>query len=176
MMCCIQRMTHPYPPHDKRLPYLGKHHYFLTFCTNQRSAVFVEEACVALVRTQILRAACEERFEMTAYCFMPDHAHLIIGGRDESSDARNFIKLAKQHSGYYFKQQHGVQLWQRYGYERVIRDDAEIALTIGYILNNPVCAGLVGHPADYPYIGSERYTVEELLAICEYETRHGPSA
>ena len=80
MTCCIQRMTHPYPQHHERLPYTGKHHYFLTFCTNQRSPVFVEEAHVALVRTQILRAACEQRFEMTAYCFMPDHAHLIIGG------------------------------------------------------------------------------------------------
>src|SRR6188474_2169398 len=175
-MCCNRHMTHPYPPHHERLPYVGRHHYFLTFCANQRGRVFVQEAVVTLVRTQILRAACEERFEITAYCFMPDHAHLIIGGRDESSDARSFIKLAKQYSGFYFKQRNGVQLWQRYGYERVIRDEAELALTIGYILSNPVHAGLVGYPAEYPYIGSERFTVAELMEISEYERRIGSSA
>ena len=107
---------------------------------------------------------------------MPDHLHLIVAGREDTSDVRRFIKLAKQYSGYYFKQLYGVQLWQRYGYERVIRDDVELALTIGYLLGNPVTAGLAGHPSKYPYIGSERYTMEELLAICEYETRVHPSA
>jgi putative transposase len=162
-------MSHPYPPHRPDLPYTGKHHHFLTFCTDQRKPVFVEEPDVTLVRTQILRAAGDERFEITAYCFMPDHAHVLAAGRDESSDARKFIKLAKQYSGYYFKQRNGIQLWQRYGFERVIRDDAELALTLGYMVTNPVRAGLVDHPAKYPYIGSQRYTVAELLLICEYE-------
>ena len=135
-------MSHPYPAHDERLPYTGKHHYFLTFSTNHRRPVFLKEAHVVLVCTQILRAAREARFETTVYCFMPDHAHLIVEGRDESSDARRFIKLAKQYSGYYSKQESGVRLWQRYGYERVIRDDAELALTIGYLLGTPVSAAL----------------------------------
>jgi putative transposase len=145
-------MPYAYPPHDERLPYTGKHHYFLTFSTNHRSPTFLKETHVVLVCTQILRAAREAEFAMTFYCFMPDHVHLIVEGR------------------------FGVQLWQRYGYERVIRDDAELALTIGYLLGNPVSAGLADHPSKYPYIGSDRYTIEELLAICEYETRVGPSA
>lgn len=45
----------------------------------------------------------------------------------------------------------------------------ELAFTIGYIVANPVRAGLVAHPAQYPYLGSLRYTVPELLEICEYE-------
>ena len=80
-------MAHPYPAHHSRLPYTGRHHYFLTFCTHNRESVFLAGAHVSLVRTQILRAAREERFEMTAYCFMPDHMHLIAVGRDELSDA-----------------------------------------------------------------------------------------
>lgn len=122
-----------------------------------------------LVRTQILRAAREASFEVTAYCFMPDHTHLVVAGREERSDVKRFIKLAKQYSGYYFKQRFGVQLWQRYGYERVIRDDPELALTIGYLLDNPVSARLAEHPLKYPYIGSERFTVDELVAMSEWE-------
>ena len=71
----------------------------LTFCTDQRSRFFVQEAPVALVRAQILRAAREERFELSAYCFMPDHVHLIASGLDESSDAKAFISRSKQYSG-----------------------------------------------------------------------------
>ena len=161
-------MAHPYPAHHSRLPYAGRHHYFLTFCTDQRSRVFVEEPRVTLVRAQILRAAREERFEISAYCFMPDHLHLIATGLDEPSDAKTFIKRSKQYSGYYFKREYGARLWQRYGYERVIRDDDELALTAGYIVGNPVRAGLVGDPSEYPFLGSERYTLRELLMMCEY--------
>jgi putative transposase len=161
-------MAHPYPRHHPRLPYSGRQRYFLTFGTDQRRQLFRSDASVALVRTQILRAARQTRFEITAYCFMPDHVHLIAAGCESSSDAKVFIKLAKQYSGYYFKKERGVRLWQRYGFERVIRDDAELALTIGYIVANPVRDGLVAHPAQYRFLGSERHSVAELLAICEY--------
>ena len=161
-------MAHPYPAHTEHLPYTGRNHYFLTFCTDQRRPLFVDESCVALVRTQILRAARERRFEISAYCFMPDHLHLIASGCDESSDAKAFIKLSKQYSGYYFAKEHGQRLWQRYGYERVVRDDAELALSIGYIVANPVRAGLASHPAEYPFLGSEVYTLAELLLMCAY--------
>ena len=161
-------MAHPYPAHSAHLPYVGSHDYFLTFCTDQRRRLFVDESCVTLVRTQILRAAREKRFEISAYCFMPDHVHLIASGCDESSDVKAFIKLSKQYSGYYFFKQRGERLWQRYGYERVVRDEAELALAIGYVVANPVRAGLVTHPAEYRYVGSERYTLPELLIMCEY--------
>ena len=39
---------------------------------------------------------------------------------------------------------------------------AEEAATIRYIIDNPVRAGLVKHPAEYPFTGSMRYTMEEL--------------
>jgi REP element-mobilizing transposase RayT len=61
---------------------------------------------------------------------MPDHAHLLVEGLDASSDCLAFVNAAKQYSGYYFAQQTGPTLWQRYGYERVVRDDAEKSQTL----------------------------------------------
>jgi putative transposase len=161
-------MAHPYPPRSAHLPYLGRHHYFLTFCTDQRNRFFVEERPVALVQAQILRAAREVRFEISAYCFMPDHLHMIVSGLDDSSDAKVFISRSKQYSGYYFRREYGLRLWQRYGFERVVRDETELALTIGYIVGNPVRAGLASDPSQYPYLGSERYSLPELLLMCAY--------
>jgi putative transposase len=162
-------MAHPYPPHRPDLPYTGQHGYFLTFCTYERSEIFTDDESVDTVLTQILRAAERWRFDIPGYCFMPDHTHLVVMGRDEEADCLAFIKDAKQYSGYHFRRTYDRRLWQRYGFERVLRDDMEVALTIGYVIGNPVRAGLATHPSEYPYLGSTRYSVEELIAMCEYE-------
>ena len=168
-------MAHPYPSHHDELPYVGKHHYFLTFCTNRKTRFFVDAAKVDLVRTQILRGARECQFALTAYCFMPDHLHLIASGTAENADVKKLITRAKQYSGFNFKQEFGLPLWQRYGFERVIRDDMELACTIGYVVANPVRAGLASHPLMYPHLGSTQFQVAELLEICEYGRLTHPS-
>lgn len=156
-------MTHPYPPALATFDYLGRYSYFLTFTTDDRRAVFQEAENVNLVQSQILRAATARRFALDAYCYMPDHLHLFARGTAEDSDGRSLIRAAKQLSGFHYKQQRRHALWQRYFFERAIRSEMERAMTIGYILLNPVRAGLAAHPADYPFIGSEVYTIEELI-------------
>jgi len=94
---------------------------------------------------------------------MPNHVHLLIEGVTDGSDLRMLIRAAKQYSGYYFKQEYRQKLWQRYGYEHVFRDDMERATTLRYILDNPVASGLVKKPEEYRFIGSDCYTVAELL-------------
>jgi hypothetical protein len=42
---------------------------------------------------------------------------------------------------------------------------------IGYVIGNPVRAGLVRQPSEYPHSGSERYTMQEMLEISEYRCR-----
>ena len=98
---------------------------------------------------------------------MPCGGH-VATGRDDAADCKAFIKNAKQSSGYYFSQKKRRRLWERYGHDRVIRDERELAFTIGYLLANPVRAGLCMHPRDYPFIGSDKYTIDELLQWCEY--------
>jgi len=99
---------------------------------------------------------------------MPDHLHLIVEGDRDDSDGKALVKAAKQYSAYHFKQANGYRLWERYGHDRVIRDDMELAMTVRYLVANPVRAGLVKHPGQYPFLGSGRYTVVELLEWCEY--------
>jgi REP element-mobilizing transposase RayT len=120
-------MVHPYPPHHDDLPYVGKYHYSLTFCTDGERPAFANGRAVELVLAQFLRAAGERRYDLTAYCFMPDHMHLIASGLSDDSDLKWFVAAAKQYSGYYFKSEFRLSLWQRYGFERFIRDEMELA-------------------------------------------------
>ena len=75
-------------------PYLGPYRYFLTFCTNQRSTVFTDPSIVDECVKQFLRAARERAFEITAYCVMPDHVHMLVEGTDDDSDLKAFASLA----------------------------------------------------------------------------------
>src|SRR3989442_642381 len=111
------------PGHLKTFDYLGLHRYSLTFCTDRRRQLFVNAAVVDLVLTQISRAANENQFGIIAYCFMPDHVHLLIEGQSDASDCKRFIARAKQYSGFYYSKAHHGVLWQRYGFEHVLRDD-----------------------------------------------------
>jgi putative transposase len=158
------------PGHLKTFDYLGLYRYFLTFCTDFRRPVFQNADAVKLALLQISRAATQEEFALLAYCFMPDHLHLLVEGRSDACDCRRFIKSAKQLSGYYFAKEFGHKLWQRYGFERVLRDDEATLVVVRYILRNPLRAGLVADVCDYPFLGSEKYSVEEILeAVGEAE-------
>jgi len=164
---------HPkYPAHLRSFDYLGLHRYFLTFCVDFRRKAFLDADAITIVSQQILRAAAQNRFAVIAYCFMPDHLHLLVEGEADNSDCRRFIKAAKQYSGFYYSKEYRRTLWQRYGHERVLRNDEATLEVARYILNNPVRAGLVRDVREYPFVGSEKYTIEEILEAVA-ETKSG---
>ncbi len=158
------------PERLRGFSYIGFHQYSLVFCTLNRSPIFTTHAIVDLARAQILRAAAKEAFDIIAYCFMPDHVHVVAGGASERSVLNAFVKLARQYSGYHHKRHVGTDLWQPYPYEHVLRGEESLARTVRYILENPVRAGLVKDPRDYPFLGSGVYTLDQLLDFA-YERR-----
>jgi putative transposase len=151
------------PGHLKTFDYLGPHRYSLTFCTTLRNPLFTTHAVVGLVLEQIARAADEQECAVIAYCFMPDHVHVLVEGKSADSDGKKFIARAKQYSGFYHKREHGSTLWQRYGFEHVPRDEELTLVVAKYILENPLRAGLVKRVEDYPFVGSLAYSLAELL-------------
>ena len=143
--------------------YVGVHRYLLTWCTDARARVFEDLDVARSVERQILLTAARGGFAVLAYCLMPDHVHLIVEGRDESADLRRFVRQVKQASGYAYARIARRPLWQPRYYERVIRDEESTRACVRYLLENPVRAGLVDFPRQYPLIGSSEWSVEELL-------------
>ena len=153
--------------HPVRLPtfsYSGRHRYFLTFCTHNRSLLFVSPEHVQVVLEQIARVAEEQQFAVPAYCFMPDHVHIVAEGLEECANLKSFVKLAKQCSGFHFRRRFGLTLWQRYLYEHVVRDDETTEAIVAYVVENPLRAGLVERIDDYPFVGSCTMTRAGLFA------------
>jgi putative transposase len=152
-------------PRLKSFDYLGEYRYFLTFCTAERHQAFVINSVVDLVLGQILRSAPENEFEIPAYCFMPDHVHLLVDGSSPASDLRRFARDAKQYSGFHYKQTHGRRLWQPSYYDHVLRDEDDTWSVARYIVENPLFAGLAERPDEYPYLGSSMVPTSELLVF-----------
>lgn len=94
---------------------------------------------------------------------MPDHLHLLVAGQSETSDCKQFIARAKQYSGYSYSKQFGSLLWQRYGFEHVLRDEELTPVVARYILGNPIRAGLAQQVLDYPFVGSLLYDLKDLI-------------
>ena len=142
---------------------MGCHRYSLTFCTDQRQPVFKDKRVVDLVLSQIARAGRERDFAVIAYCFMPDHLHLLVHGQSDTADCRRFIAAAKQYSGYYYSKEIGGKLWQRYGHERTLRNDEHTLVVARYIIGNPVRAGLVASVEQYSFAGSLICGLKDLV-------------
>jgi putative transposase len=159
------------PAHLKTFDYLGLHQYFLTFCTYERRQLFLESDPVVAVRTQIQRAASDHRFAVIAYCYMPDHLHLLVEGQADDSDCRKFISRAKQYSGFRFKAAFDQRLWQRYGYEHILRSNEASISVVRYILENPIRARLVNRIDEYPFSGSSVYSFEQVLEAIQLDGR-----
>jgi len=84
---------------------------------------------------------------------MPDHLHLLIEGKDNSSDKRGFISSYKQSTSFYYKKKTGLSLWQVNYYEHVLRRGEDTTNVARYIFNNPVRKGLVDNFKKYKSLG-----------------------
>jgi putative transposase len=133
----------------KDFDYRGTHAYFLTLLTHHRGPYFKEAKVVDHLVSDLLQIARFEKFGVFAYCFMPDHLHLLINGEDSRSDLQRFISLFKQKSGYWYKQKYKSNLWQTSYYDHVVRKEESLEQVALYILENPVRKGLVTDYRDY---------------------------
>ena len=133
--------------------------------------MFTDADAVAAALSHFLEQAGVFAFAILVYCFMPDHLHLLVEGTAEDSNLRRFVARAKQRAAFDFSTRHRHRLWQEGYHDRVLRDDEPTVDVIRYTIANPVRAGLVDDPRDYPYWGSGVWTREALLDFIGIETR-----
>ena len=151
-----------HPPRIPGFSYQGMHRYLLTFCTAGRRRVFTADSVVSAVLAQFRQCASRQHFAVVAYCFMPDHVHLLCAALSDSADLRRFVTDAKHKSGRWFATSSGGRLWQLGFYDHVLRDEEQTLTVVRYILTNPVRAGLSRALGEYPYCGSDVYPIEEI--------------
>ena len=137
-----------------RLPkqhYVGRRTYILTLCTRDRIPYFRSDRIAKWVLATLQQIAAQHPFSLRAYCLMPDHLHVLLQGDSTSSDLLSFVKTFKHKTTFHFRAKTGKTLWQISFFDHILRTAEELSKTAEYILSNPVRAGLVKRPQDYPY-------------------------
>ena len=151
------------PDGAPRIPgfdYRGVRRYSLTICTYARGRVFNHKYIVQSVLGEIERVAEAEQFRVLAYCFMPDHLHLLVEGESDTADLQRFVKRWKQTTGFEYAKERGCRLWQVGFFDHVLRFDEDTERHALYILGNPIRAGLTKTIGEYPFAGCVKTWVE----------------
>jgi len=138
----------------KDFDYKGCYRYFITLCTSDKKPIFVDVFWVNWLIDVLREKSVSSGFKIWAYCFMPDHLHLLMEGEHFASDMKEFIATYKQYTGFYYKRQYGQKLWQINFYDHVLRKEEDTQGVVKYIFNNPVRKKLASDYKDYKFLGS----------------------
>jgi putative transposase len=141
----------PKRPRLKNFDYTGAYPYSITILTKDRIERFRDGEVVGFVLSILIETARSEKFDLLALCFMPDHLHLLVVGKNDQSNLKKFISLFKQKSGYWFKKNYHEDLWHISYYDHTLRREEDLEKVAFYILRNPVRKGTVSDFAEYPF-------------------------
>ena len=100
-----------------------------------------------------------ERYQMIAWVIMPNHVHVLI----ETFEGYQLSGIVHSWKSYTAKEANRIlgrtgRFWSREYFDRCIRDERHFANAVRYIDNNPVKAGLVAAPEDWPFSSAARGT------------------
>jgi putative transposase len=134
---------------------------FLTITTRGRITAFANHALATACIDVLERQAMRDSIGVVAYCFMPDHVH-ILARVEGSSGVTRFVQQFKGRTTR-VAWSHGVSgtLWQRSFHDHILREAETTESYIQYILQNPVRRQLVDVWLDYPLSGSFTIDLEE---------------
>ena len=144
-------MTYRRPPRLCDECYTGAQRIFFTMCTFERKHHFSNRDFGANVTEHLLRTATARDIEVIAYCFMPDHVHLLVAGKSASANSKRFADVFRQVSGFHFRRQRDERLWQEGYYDHVLREEEATIPVARYIVLNPVRAGLCDEASSYRF-------------------------
>ena len=114
---------------------------------------WLSEACVAGYAAGALRRAAMERqlCLLHAFVVMPNHVHVLLTPREELPRVTRWIKGVSARRANQLLGRTGRPFCQDESFDRWVRDHREFNRIRRYIEQNPVQAGLVQSPEQWPY-------------------------
>jgi REP element-mobilizing transposase RayT len=128
--------------------------YFVTFNTHGRAKLLANARVHEAFRTFAGRAHSEHAVAVGRYVLMPDHIHLFVALPPDGLRLVAWIKSLKAVLGKLLLQA-GIckPHWQEGFFDHVLRHSESYSLKWEYVRLNPVRAGLVENPDEWPWQG-----------------------
>ena len=143
--------------------------FYLTSVAKDRLPVFRTETFAEIACKALDEARRSGGFLIFAYSVMPDHTHLVTDSERESKDIHRFVNgIVSRRIIDYLKENGPEQslstlrveprndgwkysLWQHHPDTRLLWNEQMLWQRIQYTHLNPVRAGLVDHPNEWPW-------------------------
>jgi putative transposase len=141
---------------------------------NRREPIFFEVGDQEIYRGLLAEHCSKSSVEVWAYCFMPNHVHLILTPNDASGLARalgdthrrytTFVNARGRWSGHLFQNR----------FASVAMDEAHLIAAVRYVSLNPVRARLVARTEEWPWSSVRAHLAaqdDELVAVAPVLSR-----
>jgi putative transposase len=137
------RLTH------RTAPYFT---YFVTTKGWENRAVFQVSKNAEILIECLLRYRDKGAYLLHEFVVMPNHLHLLLTPSGDTSleKAMQLIKGGSSHE-IHRQRDHKMQIWHSGFHEESVRNELDYLAKVEYIHMNPVRAGLVEKPEDWPY-------------------------
>ena len=128
---------------------------FFTVCTHGRRKILNSESVHRLLRDLWARSADRDGWFVGRYILMPDHVHFFARPSRNAMPMATWLKMWKSVSARGIAREHGGSgaVWQRDYFDRYLRSGENYGEKWSYVARNPVRAGLVVTPEDWPFQG-----------------------
>ena len=119
---------------------------------NNRTTIFAEPPDFERFEHELVRACARHACCVHAYVLMTNHFHLLVTARDTICVGKAMQSLGRRYVGYFNRRHNRTgTLWEG-RFRSVPIDCSRYLLTCyRYIEQNPVRAGMVDHPVEYPW-------------------------
>ncbi len=119
---------------------------------NNKQTVFHDDEDYRRYLGIIYRYKRQLDFHLFAFCLMPNHVHLLIQVTETSSISTIMQKITLSHTRHlHHKYQRCGHIWQGRFRSPIVSDDIYLENVLRYIEQNPLRAGMVRSPDDYPW-------------------------
>ena len=136
--------------------YCGRSYVHWSFTMKDRKTGWLDAEFHQEFREILLHALGRYQAVCPVYCLMKDHLHMVLIGWDVFCNQKNLIRFLRRQTNCYLAGEGFA--WQKQPFDNVIREkdrprDA-FPKVVGYVLENPVRAGLVERWECWPFCDS----------------------
>jgi putative transposase len=124
---------------------------------------WLREAAIAACVVHCIRDGEGREYDLKAFVVMPNHVHLLITPGIELARITRRIKGGSARRANSILGRTGQAFWQDESFDHWVRDAREFERLKSYIERNPVKAGLVDAPEQWPYSSAARVQAEHRL-------------
>jgi REP-associated tyrosine transposase len=112
---------------------------------------YLKQPAIAQMVVESIQHRDPAQYLLHSFVIMPNHVHMLITPKIRPAEIMQSLKRYTARQANKMLGLTGSPFWQDESYDRLVRNDKEFERIAQYIEMNPVHAGLVAHPEQFPW-------------------------